>query len=252
LLGSPSWRSGWVAMAELGWRLSGFGRALLDVATRRATLWLLAPGDLYGDVFRASHTVSDLSWAFRSRELLHRFGIVDLPEWGHCGGSRKPYLRYVRHVLEARYLAQLKSEVSKHLLPVPFLSYSGGIPPDFVAVLNITCEWKLLVAQRALARYRAALLDLGHNSGHRTRASVQTCIGCGLRVRMPGVHCLVACKRFALVRASLVPVFGSSGWTQVGIATQLLGCRPGSAAYLDVLKLVQTIEDVENAFWLSH
>ena len=70
LLGSPKWRSGFIASAELGWTLSGFARALVDVASRRAFLWQLPVGDLYGDVFRAAHQCSESSWAYRSRALL--------------------------------------------------------------------------------------------------------------------------------------------------------------------------------------
>ena len=40
-IGSSAWRSGAVTTAELGWTLSGYERALLDVATRRARLWSL-------------------------------------------------------------------------------------------------------------------------------------------------------------------------------------------------------------------
>eukprot|EP00973_Karenia_brevis_P083646 11604891-Karenia_brevis.AAC.1 len=51
LLGAQQWRNGAVAASELGWVLSGSGRAMLAVALRRARAWQLPQEDLYGHVF---------------------------------------------------------------------------------------------------------------------------------------------------------------------------------------------------------
>ena len=106
LLGSPRWRSGDIAASELGWEVSGFARAVLDVASRRARLWQLVDGDLYGDVFRASHHVSSVSWAHRSRELLYKWGLADWPEFG---GPVYLYLRVVKKLLVKRCAASLST-----------------------------------------------------------------------------------------------------------------------------------------------
>ena len=45
LVGSPAWRSGIIASGELGWRIGGFMRGVLDVARKRAKIWTLAESD---------------------------------------------------------------------------------------------------------------------------------------------------------------------------------------------------------------
>jgi hypothetical protein len=53
LLDSPAWRNGFVAIGELGWRLTGMHAMVKDVALRRARLWLLPPDDFYSVAFRS-------------------------------------------------------------------------------------------------------------------------------------------------------------------------------------------------------
>ena len=52
LLGGQVWRNSAVARNELGWFLSGYDLVILAVAKRRAKLWQLPVGDIYGDAFR--------------------------------------------------------------------------------------------------------------------------------------------------------------------------------------------------------
>ena len=80
LLGGDQWQSGALASAELGWRLSGSGRAIVDIAMRRASLWSLPGGDLYHDVFVSAHDIAGNSWAQRSLHLLREWGLEDLPQ----------------------------------------------------------------------------------------------------------------------------------------------------------------------------
>ena len=53
--GAALWRTGATVVSELGWCLSGSGRAVVDVPMRRCSLHLLEPGDLYRDVFILGH-----------------------------------------------------------------------------------------------------------------------------------------------------------------------------------------------------
>ena len=57
LLGAEAWNNGAVASSELGWRVLGFDRVLLAAALRRAKLWSLQPGDLYGDALRRTSSL---------------------------------------------------------------------------------------------------------------------------------------------------------------------------------------------------
>ena len=54
-LGAPVWRNAAVAGVELGWALSGAGRAIVDVAMKRAAFWATGESDIYGAVFRRAH-----------------------------------------------------------------------------------------------------------------------------------------------------------------------------------------------------
>jgi hypothetical protein len=247
VLGSPRWRSGDIAAAELGWKLSGFARAVLDVASRRSRLWQLAEGDLYGDVFRASHYVSAVSWAYRSRELLCKWG---LPDWPQFGGPVFLYLRVVRKMLEKRCELSVSERASNHMLPVPYSSYSSGAAPDLDAVLcveGLGCA--SLVGQQSVSRMRANPLELGHRRGHRTRAATQTCIACSASVTNAGVHCLTDCPVFLQWRASLVGFLSGPLWTRSDLARTLLGLRPGHPAYIHIVRLVAAIEKNERKFW---
>ncbi|CAE7247873.1 unnamed protein product [Symbiodinium sp. CCMP2592] len=116
LLHSPPWRSAAIAHMELGWGLCGRHRALLDIAGRRARLWTLPQGDLYGEIFIQSHAVP-LSWARRSLTLLEEHDIPDYPDAEGCG-SVKSYLVLVRSLLSSAASAVLWSSCSGHLAKV--------------------------------------------------------------------------------------------------------------------------------------
>ena len=77
LLHSPPWRSAAIAHMELGCGLCGRHRARLDIAGRRARLWTLPQGDIYGEIFIQSHAVQ-LSWARRS------LALFDIPDYPAC------------------------------------------------------------------------------------------------------------------------------------------------------------------------
>eukprot|EP00973_Karenia_brevis_P072344 10048599-Karenia_brevis.AAC.1 len=51
LLGGAPWRNSAVSRWELGWTLTGFARAILDMARRRAKLWSLPEDDFYRVAF---------------------------------------------------------------------------------------------------------------------------------------------------------------------------------------------------------
>ena len=81
LVGAPPWRSGAIASFECGWQLDGFSRAIVDVALRRARLWLLPREDFYAALFRTcSESNCGPSWARASLEILPDGGVPDLPD----------------------------------------------------------------------------------------------------------------------------------------------------------------------------
>ena len=130
LLHSPPWRSAAIAHMELGWGLCGRHRALLDVAGRRARLWMLPKGDMYGEVFIKSHAVP-LSWARRncwtsmtSRTTLTRRAAVlssRTSSWFARCCRLLPLRRSGRLALATWFLFP---SLCCRLLPLPFLLLS--------------------------------------------------------------------------------------------------------------------------------
>jgi hypothetical protein len=155
----------------------------------------------------------------------------------------------VRKGLEAVCLSRLRDSVSKHSVPVSYLSYSRGFSTDLVDALSLSLSFCALSGQRALARLRAGLVEFGHNSGKRTRARVQSCICCTARTRSPAIHCLLECPAFSRQRGPVAAAFSGQSWSRLECARQLLGLRPGHPAFVDLLQLIVDMEKASVNYW---
>ena len=82
LLGAASWRNWAVAFSELGWVMTGSGRAVVDVAMKRCTLFLLDPHDIYRRAFVLGHSVEGMTWSKLSLAMLKngecRIGLLGM------------------------------------------------------------------------------------------------------------------------------------------------------------------------------
>ena len=87
LLGVPPWKPAHHASWELGWQLSCFARAVLDVAFRRARIQSWPRQDWYRQMFCEASS-SPASWAARSSKLLQDWGIRDFSEGNMSLGVR--------------------------------------------------------------------------------------------------------------------------------------------------------------------
>ncbi len=116
LLSSPHWRSGLVASGELGWHLSGYMRGLVDMGKKRAQLWQLGVGDLYGRVFRMAHSVEGPTWAKKSLGLLAAYGLPDFPPWPGC--TVKAYGLLLEESLACLQHDKWVAAAAKHCIPV--------------------------------------------------------------------------------------------------------------------------------------
>ena len=139
--------------------------------------------------------------------------------------------------------------LATHVAPVLYLSYTEGISMDLGGSLGLQLGWPTLAGQRAVSRFRAALLELGHNAGHRSRARVTSCVACAARVHSVFVHCLVECDAFDESRLPLVQYFGSRAWSQTELTRQLLGLRPGHIMYPTLVALLVEVERKSDLFW---
>ncbi len=252
LLGSPRWRSAAVATSELGWRLSGYDRAVLDMASKRAQLWRLPQGDIYGDVFRMAHSLSGPTWAKQSAEILASRCIQDWPEWSSSGAGPSAYLRYVRGCLEAVTEAKWRIAVSTHTRPRPYLQLRPAPARDLHEALTSEYPWSVLVAQRSVSRCRAGLLDFGHRAGRRTAARVQTCILCGRQTGDAATHVLSMCEELAVPRSSAWGAAGIGAATRkFHAASRMLNIMPGVQGFAECVLFFKAAEARAACFWAS-
>ena len=250
LLGSQRWRSGAVATGELGWRLSGFDRAIVDLASRRARLWNLPACDLYAGVFRAAHGWPGATWSKVSLALLDDHGILDWPCWAGPGSSVKAYVKYVRGTLRSSHLIVWKASAEKHVHPFPYLLLREEPSSDAVIGHKAVLSWGHLLAARSVSRIRAGLLHLGHRGGRRTAARLKQCIACGQTVSDTYVHCLAICAAFSSERGAAVHTLGLvDGARRKDVAMQLLKLRASDRAYPAALHLAHSISLCECNFW---
>ena len=231
LLQSPPWRSAAIAHLELGWTLCGRHRAILDIAGRRARLWALPEGDIYGEVFIKSHAVP-LSWARKSLSLLEERDIPDYPDAG-CS-SVKSYLSMVRSLLSSAAAAALWSSCSGHVVPFPFSLLSSGPSPLPAALLSVSLPWDALLGHRALCRLRAGTLDLAHVNGKKSRAKVRCCLFVTKRRGHLTSTCWVNAKSASDLSCAMLPSLSPQGSGLCGCLTCLL--TRGSFQLLRVLR----------------
>ena len=123
-MGLDSWRHAAPARAELGWKLSGYGRSIKAAVLRRARLFSLPAEDMYRRVFEWAGHAPGRTWAKKSRETLDEWGIQDFPNFG---GTFPQYKEYVTATLAARCLSDWQEEVVGHPKPLPYLSFQATI-----------------------------------------------------------------------------------------------------------------------------
>ena len=170
LLGLQPWRNAAVASMECGWNYSGDRRAVIDIALRRARLWLLPDSDLYSALFRrCHHGHTQGSWAQKSLDILRLYSVPDLPE---LGLPLMPLSRYKAVVCETLCAASADmwwSGCESHVLPLPY----KGIRADKQLVPSVLLQpgvsWDALVGIRNLIKLRAGALDLAHCAGRRKK-----------------------------------------------------------------------------------
>ncbi|CAE8601069.1 unnamed protein product [Polarella glacialis] len=229
-LGSPAWRGAAIARGEVGWKLDGFHRAILDMAVRRAKLWTLPPGDLHGLIFQAACRPGSGSWADRSLQILNDTTVPDFPCWDTGDGTLPSYAKYVQCLLEKACLLEWRQAVSTHVSPIPYLDLSTCPSPNPRCILQ-TCglSWPTLLGHVFMCRMRAGLVDLGHIAHRRSQAKIRYCPGCNQRVRAALIHALAVCPRWQPER-SLLP-YGWDTNAPLALASAVLLVSPSDPAF---------------------
>jgi hypothetical protein len=246
LLGAPAWRSDAVASLECGFSISGGRRAALDVAVRRARLWLLPPPDLYGALFVSNQQrEAGDSWSVRSLRLLQKYGLPDLPELGNPLLPAQLYKQHVRAILMQETLKSWLADCESHTVPLDYLALRTACPLDPAAVLEIRGSWVALSAHRSICRLRAAIPNLGHLNGRRSAATVRRCIYCDKLVRSAYLHVLGECDVSKSDTLDLA-------WGPLGMrerSMKLLACTPTDPQFTTVCEIMLRIDRRCTEFW---
>lgn len=208
LLGSDHWRSSDVALAELGWFLSGSGRCVLDVAAKLALLCTMNRDSLVGDFFAEVRSYQ-ASWASRASRLIEQWGLLDWQTWSQHQGqpaTLKSYKTYCLEVLQTKCVQEWSLRVAIHRAPIPYPVIME--PP--VSLLKNGLPWNDLLHYRCLCRFRAGLLCWGHNDYKHSQANVLHCIACDKRYSKSTIwyHVLQACELFNHPRTCLEDILG--------------------------------------------
>ncbi|CAK0880182.1 unnamed protein product [Prorocentrum cordatum] len=244
-IGAPPWRNAMVAASELGWPLSGAGRAAVDVAVRRATLWALPEDDLYGAVFRGSQAAGHPSWARASLCLLQDWGVEDWPIWkARCAGSLAAYKAYAKTVITGRCLAARAQALDGH----PYVQLRPCVSQDLAKGYALGLPTSCLRAQRSVSRLRAGLLTLTHRNRRRSWARLQYCIFCEATLAPEeGLsHALNVCGAWTKGRAAFGQAPGVGAGAEPGAS---LGAEPGSPGYQQLAEWAGALDSSATEFW---
>ena len=246
LLGIPPWKNSAAASLQCGWSLTGDRRAVMDVAMRRARLWLLPSSDFYRALFLQGQASDPrLSWAGRSLDLLRRYGVPDLPD---LGVPLVPLSVYKARVLEVLAHASWQywwAKAGEHALPLPFHDLWGSCALTPASVLQSSCSWDGLSGHRSMCQLRMGALNIGHKCGKRSQAAVRSCIYCNKLVRSPYLHALGECK---ISHAAGIP----NDWGAEGLRSRtmsLLCCHPDSLVFGIVAGIAKRMEQERRQFW---
>ena len=172
--------------------LSGSGRVVFDVASRRMALWLFPDGDLYKAVSVRAHVAAGVSWARSSLALLDSWGLLDWPAWcaSQPAGAKTQEQTNVQTLVEATCRGKLQDSLRHHARPFPLESL-GPLPrTDLSRAMAEAVPWADLLGQRAAARLRCRVITLAHLRGRQSWAKEQQCVLWQRPVRSPTLHAL--------------------------------------------------------------
>ena len=172
-----------------GTRLTGFCRAIVDVACQRARIQSWPQRDFYGKFFIFGRQ-NEASWSSLSKQLLDTWGLCDFCE-GNMELGLKAYRTYVKDTLAERCRRKFLSLIDSQFHTL-CLNPGQILPP----LVRLNVPWNILVASRALCRLRLLVLPLSHKGGDPSRAREQKCIFCESWTTTPLGHVIFRCEHW--------------------------------------------------------
>ena len=211
LIGADAWRNAAVAHFVIGWRRSGYGRAIEAIARRRARLWLLPPSDFYKGFFVRAHSLPGNTWAKQSLELLRNWNISDFPENARSDKSYRQYCSYVRETIISRCSQCWQPLLSKHAYPMTLVDAEAANTTITNVLRGFWMESNLatLFNARAYCRTLAGVIDFLPKRTRSMRASAHKCPFCDVFFRDAYEHVLCRCVMFATQRLAFTSALGT-------------------------------------------
>ena len=243
LLGGQVWRNSAVARNELGWFLSGYDLVILAVAKRRAKLWQLPVGDIYGDAFRMGNANQfELSWAAASAKCLCSAGVPDWPSRPCDVTTLAAYAKLVRSILVKRGASSWERTVASHSSVVPYNVFQPVRSNHLASMRCLDLTWQLQLCSLSWSRFRAGYIALTGTGASTSRAKYQSCRFCDMTVRNWIVHCLADCPRWSHERAVFCSAAGLDVDLKGVFAKHVLTCLPGARGFHEVLLWFRTVD----------
>ena len=152
LLGAPPWYRAAKAHNELGWSLSGYCRAVRDMALRRDKVDSYPAGDVYATWYHASSGFED-SWFFKSKSIIVDMGLP-LPE--ACNGN--DYKEHLSAALENITEQELSKSIAASSSTPPYSLVQAPVSSVLAQCKGMGLQWDVLVNMRSWMRMRAGFM----------------------------------------------------------------------------------------------
>jgi len=231
--------------------VSGSGRAVIDMAMRRARVQSLPAGDLYRRVFEITNS-QGIGWAANSTAVLSDWGIRDWVNWQIDAPSNN--LRsYKAHVIQqVREKCLLEWTVGKQSsqLQIPYGLISDTPSSLLQDLKDGGYPWSSLLHARSFLRLRCGALRLAGIGGRQSEARFQDCIFCGATVRNSIKHCICCCPRWLKWRTQFLHMSGLSvDMPRDELTLCFLKCGVGDSCLCIVLAWAYELELDTVVYW---
>ncbi len=250
LLGAKPWHSARKVTCEIGWNMTGSGRAVVDIASKRCSLHLLPQDDLYRRVFIQSHNVAGRTWSKISKSKLDEWGILDWPEWKHQGSTRLQYRDYAREIVIKRCAVQIYQELDRSLEPCNIAAIRGKASEDMRQAIKTALSWETALLLRSLSRLRANILRFGHLDNKQSRASRQRCIFCDTITHSLVFHVMCRCTVWQQQRELFWRTCQVGKPEQLADQVKAMFCsQPKDLSFTAMLHWAGNLDRQEGQFW---
>ena len=255
LLGAQAWRNGAIVQLELGWALSGMGRAVKSIVMKRTSVLSASPDDVVRSTCEMLN--SERSWLQKSAGFMAAWELQDFAVMKHQQRhimSLDQYRRHAHlHIAEQCHNGRL-DKLSRHRAHLKYTRYQQGPSYALREAHRTGLPWEILVATRSWSRVRIGVPYLSHRHGRRSAAKEQACVFCGRFSRIAIVHCFGRCTYWAARRAAFTRAAGLLDEVDPIIATLavLAASLTQPAVFVAAVLWAEAVDKEAEQWWHEH